>query len=172
MLIVNATDAEIRGRFSVEPPRVTGGEETYIMAKVFIFPPREVVEVEERAGQHLLGIFGPKGLMQYRLGEDLDELVARGRRQWHRHLDRMIADHEQQNNTRLAQGLPALIAGEHLYEARTQRDKLAREFGEDFMHAARPMGGQAPVLTPEQQHAANARRASKAEIEEAQEATS
>lgn len=176
MLVLNCTDDRIIGKFSEVPPVVSRGQETHIPARSFIFEPGRVtlgatgkpqidpaslLEVSEDAGTHLLQKFGPRGLRQVRLGDDLMEVRQMGRRELYRHCCQQIERYQQENAGRAGQGLPPLIAGDHLYAARKTKRQLEAEFGDDFADEPIPAfakGDGGPNLTDEQRLIINQRR--------------
>lgn len=143
MILVNASDVELYGTFSVDAPIYGDHSEMHIPPRSFTFLPREATELPDAAGEHFLKKFSAVGLVRYRLGEDMDEIIARGRRTWYATVNRQLAEHDNINGARLAQGLPPLPLGEHIVVVKKTRDMLAKEM-------MAPLAGlDLPVPTPD-----------------------
>jgi len=162
MMLYNGTDAVITGTFSVRPPQQNGAQEIIFPPRTFTFPPDEVTEVDEAVGNHFLNHFGRVGLLSYQLGDDRNALRVRSRREWYRHTCKQLDDYQRDNAGRMAQGLPPLLAGEHVEAAAVLEQKLRPEFVADAerYRSSTPI---IKVLTPEEHMAQLARRASQDE---------
>lgn len=171
MNILNASDDDLHGTFSVDAPMYQDHSEYLVPPRGFLFAAGEVTEdVPDAAGEHFLKKFGPRGLIRMKLGDDMELLRGRARRAWLRDCERQMNEWEMANGARLAQGLPRLTMPEPLFEVAMIQKRLHREINGEELNVDHRTGfrhGQDPLRERTVEQEFSARRESVADMDAA-----
>jgi hypothetical protein len=134
MLLLNPTDDRLQHTAGVRAPSNHGAQDITYPPRLFIFEPGAQMEVPDDVGAVLLDHLGPRGLVRFQIGDDLDAVRREGRRAWYNWCFAQVKRHRKLNNGQRQRGLESIDPNPDVLKAyRTWRKLKDTEFRDEIM---------------------------------------
>lgn len=134
MLLYNPTDDTLRHTAPSREPYVNGDESADYPPRMHEFAPGAKMEVADSAGEVLLEHLGPRGLVSFRFGDDMEALRRQGRRQWFEWLNAQVVRHKRLNEDQKAKGLATIAPNADVLRCfRVWKQMKAQEFHDEIL---------------------------------------